>query len=212
MSEETKQNEAQEGVETMEAQAAQDQADMALDDERLADGAEPTHRDMLDLDAVRDRLGQKFDDDVAVALDNLAERAAEIEKIEQELDETREQLMRQAASFQNYRRRTQQEMERVATHARADVIRQLLDVLDDFDRTMDVVQQNEEQDDLDYEQAYASLSEGVGLVYRKLSDELKRLDVEPIEAEGQPFDENLHDAMMQQPAPEGVEEGTADCP
>jgi molecular chaperone GrpE len=48
----------------------------------------------------------------------------------------------------------------------------------------------------------------VGLVYRKFVDALKQLGVEPIEAEGQPFDEQEHEAVLQQPAPDGVAPGT----
>ena len=206
MSERTDQVDVQEGVETMQEQAALDQEQGAA--EVKASEADSSSTAGADVEEARKRVAEELDDEVAGVLENLAARAAEIESIESELEETKEQLMRQAASFQNYRRRTQQEMSRTVEQARVDVLRQLLDVVDDFDRTMGSIQQTEEQDEVDYEAAYRSLKEGVELVYRKLGDDLQRLDVEPIESVGQPFDEHEHEAVMQQPAPEGTEEGT----
>lgn len=206
MSERTDQVDVQEGVETMQEQAALDQQQGAAEVE--ASEASTEGAAGADVDAVRQRVAEELDDEAVGVLESLAARAAEIESIESELEETKDQLMRQAATFQNYRRRTQQEMSRTVEQARVDVLRQLLDVVDDFDRTMDSIQKTEEQEEVDYEVAYETLKEGVELIYRKLGDDLQRLDVEPIEAVGHPFDENEHEAIMQQPAPEDTEEGT----
>jgi molecular chaperone GrpE len=82
----------------------------------------------------------------------------------------------------------------------------MLDVLDDFQRSIEAAEQLQEQDDL--EAAYESLRSGVEMVFDKFVTELQGIGVEAIEAEGEPFNEELHEAMMQQPAPDDVEEGT----
>ena len=133
----------------------------------------------------------------------------EIEQLRGELADVRDKLMRQVAGFQNYRRRTEQEKIKLTTMLKGDIVKHLLDVVDDFERTFDAVEGVENSDETDYEEAYHSVKEGVELVYRKLMDEIKRLGVEPIEAEGQPFNEEEHDAMMQQPPPDDdTPEGT----
>lgn len=161
----------------------------------------------VDVKAIRRSIAERDEESVA-AFDTLVDRAVELDHIQEELNETKDQLMRQVANFKNYRRRSEKEKERNKRQARGDVIRRMLDVLDDLGRSLESVEEAEEQDEPDYEAAYESLKEGVEMVYDKFTTELKRMDVEPIEAEGRPFDEKEHEAMMQQPAPEGVEEGT----
>jgi molecular chaperone GrpE len=79
-------------------------------------------------------------------------------------------------------------------------------VLDDFRRSLDAAEQVAEQSEGGA--AYDALKTGVDLVYQNFSDVLQKIGVEYIEAVGQPFDENLHEALMQQPAPEGTAPGT----
>ena len=62
--------------------------------------------------------------------------------------------------------------------------------------------------DKEWSEGFEKLKEGVELVYEKFKSELGRLGVEPIEAIGHPFNENEHEALMQQPAPEDTAPGT----
>lgn len=123
-----------------------------------------------------------------------------------ELEETRDKLLRQAAEFQNFRKRTAQERETLVEVGKTVVLERMLEVLDDFERSVNAAVELEAQEDAGA--PYQALKQGVELVYRKFVDELSRLGVEPVEAVGQPFDEHLHDAMLQQPAPEGTAPGT----
>jgi molecular chaperone GrpE len=131
--------------------------------------------------------------------------ASEIDSLRAELDETRDRYLRQAAEFQNFRRRTAVERDSQLELGKALVIERMLDVVDDLERSLGAAGNLEGQETAP---GFSALKQGVELVYRKLVDELSRLGVEPIDAVGQRFDENLHDAMMQQPAPEGVAPGT----
>jgi molecular chaperone GrpE len=137
--------------------------------------------------------------DIALAaVDELADRATEIESLRQELESSQEQLLRNAAEFQNYRRRTEQEKAQLVGLGKTLVIQQFLDIVDDFQRSLEAAEQVE-RNDSESGSAYRALKEGVDLVYRKFVDELTKLGVQPIEAVGRPFDENEHEAMMQQP-------------
>ena len=123
-----------------------------------------------------------------------------------ELQKAREQVLRQVAEFQNYRRRMEREYATQLQRGRIQAIEPMLNVLDDFRRSLDAAEQVAEQNEGGA--AYDALKAGVELVYQNFSDVLKKLGVEYIDAVGQPFDENLHEALMQQPAPEGTEPGT----
>ena len=131
-------------------------------------------------------------------------RAQLIEKLEdmqRVLDETREQsdehlrgMQRAAADFANYRRRVDEEREGLSQFSNALLIGKLLAVLDDFDRALDTVPPGTNEGWVD----------GVRLVERKLRGLLEAEGVTEIEALGQQFDPNLHEAV--------VYEETADHP
>lgn len=127
---------------------------------------------------------------------------------EEELRTVRDRLLRQAAEFQNFRRRVEQERKQDVKFGQSIVLQELLDVFDDLRRSVEAATEaGDEAEDPDSSR-HESLREGVDLVYQKFSEILQRFGVEPIDAVGKPFDEQEHEAMMQQPAPEGTEPGT----
>ena len=132
---------------------------------------------------------------------------ASLDAMRDELNDTKDRLLRQAAEFQNYRRRTEQEKSLYIRTGKEQVIQPMLDIFDDFTRFINATTQAEEQDS-NLNPMYLKLREGLELVYNKFQNELNRLGVEPIEAVGKSFNENEHEALMQQPAPENVEPGT----
>ena len=131
----------------------------------------------------------------------------EVDSVRNELNDTKNRLLRQAAEFQNYKRRTEQEKSLYVRTGKEQVIQPMLDIFDDFSRSINATKQAEEQNE-NLNPMYLKLREGVELVYDKFRNELNRLGVEPIEAVGKSFNENEHEALMQQPAPENVEPGT----
>ncbi|GMQ81617.1 MAG: nucleotide exchange factor GrpE [Rhodothermia bacterium] len=124
-----------------------------------------------------------------------------------ELEQLTDQLQRQAAEFQNYRRRTDQEKSQMVLFGKIMVIQQLLDVFDDFHRSIEASNQALENSDVAAVAAYESLKSGVELAYQKLMNELKKMDVVPIDVVGQPFDEEVHEAVMQQAVGDDEEVG-----
>ncbi len=104
-------------------------------------------------------------------------------------------LQRERASFINYRRRTEQESAEAARKARASVLTKLLGVVDDFDRALEAIPQAERENN--------RWVEGIELIARKLHNVLESEGVKPIEAKGQPFDPNLHEAVAFEEGSEG---------
>ena len=166
----------------------------------------------------QDVSGQMIENDAAdialAAVDELADQAAEIEALKDDLDstrseleETKDKLLRKAAEFQNYRRRTEDEKATLVEFGKGLVIQQFLDVLDDLRRSLEAAEKAKDEQEETTGSAYTALKDGVELVYKKFVDELSKHNVEPIEAVGRPFDENEHEAMMQREV-EGAEPGT----
>ena len=128
----------------------------------------------------------------AVATPTRLELAERIEALERELAETKakseEHLynwQRSAADFSNYKRRTDEERALAGQFSNAILIGKLLAVLDDFDRALESVPAD----------AHDAWIEGVQLTERKLRSVLESEGVTQIEALGQPFDPNLHEAV-----------------
>ena len=105
-----------------------------------------------------------------------------------EVEEYRAHLQRLQAEFDNYRKRVLREQTTAVEMASEPVMRRLLEVLDDFELAL--LHANEDVDE-------DRLLKGVELVYAKLLDALRAEGLERIEAEGEPFDPSLHEALMQ---------------
>ncbi len=131
--------------------------------------------------------------------------AAELDRHREQTRQLEEQLLRRAAEFQNYRRRTDAELSQAAERGRGEVVVRMLDVLDDLQRSLEAAEKAAETEQGG--PTYEALKTGVDLVYKKFGDTLRSLGVEEIDAVGEPFDEHLHEAMMQQEVP-GTEAGT----
>lgn len=123
-----------------------------------------------------------------------AEQATDIESITKALEETKEQAERYLANWQrseadfiNYKRRNEKERAELASFAKAGLMTDLLPVLDDIERALDSA-----SDDADM----ATWVEGVKLIYHKLKTVLMDHGLAEIEAEGEVFDPNFHEAVM----------------
>ena len=127
--------------------------------------------------------------------EELKKLQAELEKKQQELDDTVRLLQRNQADFENYRRRNNSVRAESYENGKRDAVAELLPSLDDFDRII-----------TNADKADEAWVEGVKLVYRKFTDELKKLGLTEIETEGK-FDPNLHNAVLSEAA-EGVESET----
>lgn len=114
-----------------------------------------------------------------------------------ELEELRDRHLRLAAEFENYRKRTRQELLKTQELGQADLVGRLVDSLDDLRRITEL------SGDATTVEA---LHEGVALVERKLLKELGEAGLEPIEAEGERFDPNVHEALATVPTDDPEED------
>ena len=109
-------------------------------------------------------------------------------KLEKQLLNLKDQLLRKAAEFENYKRRTEAEFSNIYKYASENLLVELLPVLDDFERV-----NNTWNDKHDTE----TLKKGIDLVYEKFKNTLQKQGLKEMDSVGKPFDVNLHDAIMQ---------------
>ena len=119
-------------------------------------------------------------------LEQLQEAEPALARTREQADDNLRNWQRTAADFSNYKRRTDEERTAVGLMANAILIGRILGVLDDFDRALESVPEDIHEGWLD----------GIRLVERKLQALLEAEGVKPIEAIGQPFDPNLHEAVV----------------
>lgn len=121
-----------------------------------------------------------------------------IEELEAKAAKDKDDYIRLMAEFDNYRRRTSQEKLELVSMASTDTIKGLLPVLDDCERALKVLEESQDSD---------AAKEGTELIYSKLMAYLKSKGLAVIEAMGQPFDTDLHEAVAQFPVPEEEKKG-----
>jgi len=113
----------------------------------------------------------------------LAAVSAERDQLAQEKADLQSKLLYSRAEFDNARRRFERERSEFLQFAAADLVKDILPVLDDFERALKV------------ETSDANYAKGIVLIYQRLSETLKKMGLEPIGAAGQRFDPNIHQAV-----------------
>jgi grpE len=116
--------------------------------------------------------------------------------LEAQLKEKNDRILRLQADFENFRRRTAKEKEELAAVITQNMLGDLLPLLDNFERAMAVEQTDGE-----------AFRKGVEMIFTQLKEVLDKNGLEHIEAEGQPFDPNVHQAVMRVENPD-VSDGT----
>ncbi|MGM0381141.1 MAG: nucleotide exchange factor GrpE [bacterium] len=111
----------------------------------------------------------------------------ELEQLKDQRDEMEEKYLRRTADLKNLRDRTKQEKQELMKYANDNLLADLLEVIDNFDRALQ--QMNFENEEV---------AEGVEMIKSQLDDLLDKYDVEPIKAEGEPFDPHKHEGMMRE--------------
>jgi molecular chaperone GrpE len=134
-------------------------------------------------------------------LDALPDKSSDITELEKQLADVQAQTaeykdgwQRSVADFQNYRRRVDAEKAETYQSAVGNIIKRYLPILDDLERALSA------------RPADLAWVDGIELIYRKLQSILEAEGLKRIEAEGQMFDPNFHEAIMQEPS-EGHETG-----
>ena len=124
--------------------------------------------------------------------------AAELEALKKQLAEGAERMKRLQADFENFRRRTRQEKEELSNMVVQDFIKDLLPMIDNFDRAMAA----EAADGAKFQQ-------GVEMIYNQLAEILKNKGLEKIDTTDAKFDPNFHQAVMRVENPDLEDESIA---
>lgn len=122
----------------------------------------------------------------------------EIEQLKAEKAELNDRFLRLFSEFDNYKKRVSKEKLDLIATASEKVLLSLLPVIDDFERA---IAANEKADNID------SIKEGFNLIYNKLVQMMKRFDVEEIQAKGEEFNTDFHEAVTHFPAQKEEDKG-----
>ena len=109
------------------------------------------------------------------------------EAMKTKIDELEDRVKRQMAEFENFRKRTEKEKAAMFETGARSVIEKILPVVDNFERGLAAVPEEEKE---------SAFVEGMNKIYKQLLTELDNMGVKPIEAVGQEFDPNFHNAVM----------------
>ena len=140
-------------------------------------------------DKVSDKKSKRF------KIRHAQEKALEEEKTK--YAELNDKYLRLFSEFDNFRKRTAKEKLDLTVTASENVIKEILPVLDDFERALQNMEKNGNETDL----------QGVTLIFNKLKDTLKKKGLEEIEAMGAEFNTDEHEALTMIPAPEEDKKG-----
>lgn len=129
-------------------------------------------------------------DEEAARAARVDELQAEVERLRREAEANRERWLRAVAELENTRKRFKRDLESSINLASANLLRDLLDVVDNFERALVSVEAEEEP-------SATAVRRGIRLIYGQFMDVLRQSGLSRIEARGEPFDPNLHEALSQ---------------
>ncbi len=178
----TIEQEAVKEAEEMQADAASQAEEDAGDPIAGADGVEETGAEEAQDDAEPVSRAEKK------AAKKQAKQDKKSDEYKQKIAELEDKAMRQLAEFENFRRRTEKEKQAMFETGARSVIEKILPVIDNFERGFATVQPEDQED---------AFVKGMSQVYKQMMTELDKIGVKPIEAVGQEFDPNFHNAVMQ---------------
>lgn len=125
-----------------------------------------------------------------------AKEVSKDNELQAKYDELNNKYIRLAADFENFRKRQAQEREDLLKYGAVNTLKQLIEVLDNFDRGQKAVENIED---------CQKVKDSFNLVMKQMKDTLTKLGLEVIETKGKEFDPNFHEAVMQTPTSEHPE-------
>jgi molecular chaperone GrpE len=175
-----------EGAETPEVQTPQE--------EEAAPAGNPQ--------AVPQSAGEAGEADKAPGPETPGNREKELEEkiaaLEAQLGEARDQYLRKAADFENFRKRMNREKQEAIDYANQSLLVDLIQTIDDFERAIKAAETMSRSSP-----EFTSFYEGVSMIEKRLSSQLEnKWGLKRFDSEGQPFDPNRHEAMMMEKSPD----------
>jgi len=158
---------------------AEDKADQEMNNEEVVENVEATTEEVTDAKSE-------------------SESSQNEQSPEEKYADLNDRFMRLYAEFDNFRRRTNKEKIDIIANANAGVLKDLLPIMDDFERA---ILNNENVDDID------AVKEGFNLIFNKTKSILESKGLKVMNTKGETFDSELHEAIANIPAPTDTEKG-----
>lgn len=156
---------------------AEERAEKAAEEQETVEGMTDQDPGVAESEAVEDN--------------GAVDLSATVVELEEELTGTKDKMLRIAADFENYRKRSQREQEDARVRGREEVLRELLSVFDNLERAVEAAGTHEATE------ASTAILEGVAMVQQQFADGLSRFGLQQFSARGRHFDPNFHEAMAQ---------------
>ena len=170
--------------------------DQAAENEEVKDQSQTSENETVENaddtndDKVKDNLQEDNTEEKESDVDPKDE---EIQQLKKDVQEKEEKYLRLYAEFENYKRRIQKENQTMKEYKAQDVLNDILPTIDNIERALQIDGEDEQ---------FKSLKKGVEMVHESLINALKNNGLEKIETEGQQFDPNVHQAVVQDDNPD----------
>ena len=178
LQEEMQDQETEESIEDVKADAAAGQEADAEEIQEEHDRAEADEKGDADAENKEDKKSGKKKLKFDKKQDAMKEK----------IDELEDRVKRQMAEFENFRKRTEKEKAAMFETGAKSVIEKILPVVDNFERGLATIPEEEKG---------SAFAEGMEMIYKQLLGELEKMDVKPIQAVGEEFNPDVHNAVMQ---------------
>lgn len=159
--------------------------DQSVNNEEFAEKDDNTAKDSNTDEQIEKTVSEE---DVQNDSSEVDDKEKEIQQLKEEVNEQEEKYLRLYAEFENYKRRIQNENQTLKTYQAQSVLTDILPTIDNIERALQIEGEDE---------SFKSLQKGVQMVYESLLRALEENGLEKIEAVGQQFDPNYHQAVMQ---------------
>jgi molecular chaperone GrpE len=156
------------------------------DEEVIKETQETTNDDQIENEEISEasyEVSEKEEDSEYDELTLVKKQKEENEKLQQELDNTKDRLLRVTAEYHNYRKRTTKEKEGIYSDAYLDVLKEIVPILDNLERAVAA------------DGSIEDLKKGIEMTIKGCQDSFTKLGVEEIDSSGE-FDPNVHNAVM----------------
>lgn len=186
MADENLKKEMEETVEDQADETTEEAVDETAEEE-TAESNETPERDEADEDVEKEEADKDSGDGKEVKKGFFGKKKDKKDKKDVQIEELTDRLKRQMAEFDNFRKRTEKEKSAMFEVGAKSVIEKILPVVDNFERGLAAVPEDKKDD---------PFAEGMEKIYKQLIGTLEELEVKAIEAVGQEFDPNFHNAVM----------------
>ncbi|WP_394924921.1 nucleotide exchange factor GrpE [uncultured Robinsoniella sp.] len=186
MADENLKKEMEETVEDQADETTEEAVDETAEEE-TAESNEAPESDEADEDVEKEEADKDSGDGKEVKKGFFGKKKDKKDKKDVQIEELTDRLKRQMAEFDNFRKRTEKEKSAMFEVGAKSVIEKILPVVDNFERGLAAVPEDKKDD---------PFAEGMEKIYKQLIGTLEELEVKAIEAVGQEFDPNFHNAVM----------------